>query len=85
MEIFHVFQLTARMSKVRKVPPGLTNLPPPGSAKLAKAPPPGLTRRANAPQLPGGGWGWAQLELTNALCYENINVSAKQRKEITKL
>ena len=25
---------------------------------------------ANAPQLPGGGGGWAQLELTDALCQE---------------
>ena len=40
---------------------------PPGHAKFANAPPPGLTRQANAPQLPGGGEGWAQVELTDAL------------------
>ena len=34
---------------------------------LANARPPGLTMCANAPQLPGGGGGWAQLELTDAL------------------
>ena len=34
---------------------------------LANAPPPGLTMRVNAPQLPGGGGGWAWLELTDAL------------------
>ena len=27
----------------------------------------GLTRQANAPQLPGGGGGWAQVELTDSL------------------
>ena len=46
---------------------GLANARPPGSATFANAPPPGLTRRANAPQLPGGGGGWAQVELTDAL------------------
>ena len=48
---------------------GLANARPPGSAKFANAPPAGLTRRANAPQLPreGGGEGWAQVELTDAL------------------
>ena len=51
------------------VPPGLANARPPGRAKLAKAPPPGLTRLANAPRLPGGGGGWAQVELTDALQY----------------
>ena len=45
---------------------GLANARPPGSAKFANAPLPGLTRRANAPQLPGGGGGWAQVELTGA-------------------
>ena len=34
---------------------------------LANARPLGLTRRANAPQLPEGGGGWAQVELTDAL------------------
>ena len=53
------------------VPPGLANARPPGRAKLAKAPPPGLTRLANAPRLPGGGGGgWAQVELTDALVIE---------------
>ena len=33
---------------------------------LANARPPGLTMCANAPRLPGGGRGWAQLELTDA-------------------
>ena len=48
--------------------PGLANARPPGSAKFANAPPPGLTRWANALQLPvGGGGGWAQMELTDAL------------------
>ena len=46
---------------------GLANARPPGSATFANAPPPGLTRQANAPQLPGGGGGWAQVELTDAL------------------
>ena len=50
------------MSKAR----GLANARPPGRAKFSNALPPGLTRHANAPQLPGGGW--AQLELTDALC-----------------
>ena len=45
---------------------GLANARPPGSAKFANAPLPGLTRRANAPQLPGGGGGGAQVELTDA-------------------
>ena len=45
----------------------IENMParPPGSAKFATAPPPGLTRQANAPQYPGG-WGWAQVEFTDA-------------------
>ena len=46
---------------------GLANARPPGSAKFANAPSLGLTRRENAPQLPGGGGGWAQVELTDAL------------------
>ena len=46
---------------------GLANARPSGSATFANAPPPGLTRRANAPQLPRGGGGWAQVELTDAL------------------
>ena len=46
---------------------GLANARPPVSATLANVPPPGLTRRANAPQLSGGGGGWAQVELTDAL------------------
>ena len=49
---------------------GLANARLPGSATFANASPPGLTRRANAPQLPGGGGGgWAQVELTDALVY----------------
>ena len=46
---------------------GLANARPPGSAKFANASPPGLTRWENALQLPGGGGGWAQVELTDAL------------------
>ena len=46
---------------------GLANARPPGSAKFANATPLGLTRRANALQFPGGGGGWAQVELTDAL------------------
>ena len=54
--------------KTPVVPPGLANARPPGRVKLAKAPPSGLTRLANAPRLPGGGGlGWAQVELTDAL------------------
>ena len=34
---------------------------------LANVRPPGLTMLVNAPQLPRGGGGWAQLELTDAL------------------
>ena len=45
---------------------GVGKCPVPGRAKLANASTPGLTRRANASQLPGGGGGRAQLELTNA-------------------
>ena len=49
------------------MPPGLAN------AKLAKAPAPGLTSGANAPQLPGGGGGgWAQLKLTDALVASSL-------------
>ena len=46
---------------------GLANARPPGSAKFANAPPPGLTRRAMPRSSPGGGGGWAQVELTDAL------------------
>ena len=51
---------------------GLADAQPPCSAKFANAPPPGLTRQANAPQLSGwgvggGGGGWAQVELTDAV------------------
>ena len=52
--------------KSSRMAPGLANARPPGSAKFANAPPPGLSRRANSPQQPGG-WGWAQVELTDAL------------------
>ena len=51
------------------ITPGLGNTRPPGRAKFANAPPPGLTRRANASQEPGGGGGWAQLELTDVLLH----------------
>ena len=47
--------------------PGLANALPLGSAKFADAPPPELTRPANARSSPGGGGGWAQLELADAL------------------
>ena len=53
--------------KTSGMAPGLANARPPGSAKFANVPPPGLTRRANAPQCRGGGGGWAQVELTDAL------------------
>ena len=55
---------------------GLANARPPGSATFANAPPPGLTRWANAPQLPGGGGGWAQVELTDALALVLISKDA---------
>ena len=47
---------------------------PLGSAKFANAPPLGLTRRASTLQLPGGGGGgWGQVELTDALSVTGIN------------
>ena len=55
---------------------GLANARPPESATFANAPPPGLTRSANAPQLPGGGGGWAQVELTDALALVLISKDA---------
>ena len=69
------------------VPPGLANARPPGRAKLAKAPPPGLTRLANAPRLPGGGGGWAQVELTDALCEDKSKFEGMSTKcyEITQM
>ena len=62
---FHQLQITSGMA------PGLANARPPGSAKFANAPPPGLTRRENAPPRRGGGGGWAQVELTDALFHYN--------------
>ena len=56
--------------KSSEMAPGLANARPPGNAKFANAPPPGLTRWANAPQLPGGGRGWAQVELADALIHQ---------------
>ena len=46
--------------------PGYINAQPPGRDKIANVLPPGLTVWANAPRLPGGGGGWALLELTDA-------------------
>ena len=52
--------------KCPEVAPGYANAQPPGCDKIANAPPPGLTMWANAPRLPGGGGGWAPLELIGA-------------------
>ena len=56
-----------RVSNARGSPRGTQIAQPPGREKIANAPPPGLTTWANAPRLPGGGGGWALLELTDAL------------------
>ena len=53
---------------------GLANARPPGSAKFANAPLPGLTRRKMPRSCPGGG-GWAQVELTGALRWLQMQMS----------
>ena len=54
------------MSKARDWPGGW-QMPGPRAVQHLQMPHPGTDKRANAPQLPGGGGGWAQVELTDAL------------------
>ena len=62
------------MSKSSGIARGLANARPPGSAKLANAPSPGLTRPGKCPAVAwgGGGGGWAQVELTDALMVQQF-------------
>ena len=58
--------------KILRKAPGMANAQPPGRAKFGNAPPPGLTIISAVARWGGGGGVWAQLELTDALCYSSI-------------
>ena len=54
---------------------GLANARPQGSAKFANASPPGTDKAGKCPAVArGGGGGWAQVELTDALSSLSPNI-----------
>ena len=58
---------------------GLANARPQGSAKFANAPPPGTDKAGKCPAVArGGGAGWAQVELTDAL--SSLSPNSDQHK-----
>ena len=56
------------MSKAREWP-GVGKCPAPGQCKICKCPTPGTDKVGKCPAVAwgGGGWSWAQVELTDAL------------------
>ena len=62
---FHQLQITSGMA------PGLANARPPG--KIYQCPTPGTDKAGKCPAVArrGGGGGWAQVELTDALFHYN--------------
>ena len=53
--------------------PGVGKCPAPGQCKICKCPTPGTDKAGKCPAVVRGGWGWAQVELTDALCIQIRN------------
>ena len=52
--------------------PGVGKCPAPGQCKICKCPIPGTDKAGKFPAVAGGGGGWAQVELTDALASRMI-------------